>query len=173
MRRTAVLVTGAAGSVLIAAAVASAAPGDTTVTFINAGGSVAITVPGSASLSSTTAVVGGTATGNLGTVSISDTRIPAVSSWTVSASSTAFTGSLGGTIANTAVSITAGSVTGSAGLSFTQNATPHVLSSAQSVVVAAGSSTNATASFNPTLSVTVGAASTPGTYTGTVTETVA
>lgn len=173
MRRTAVIVTGAAGSVLIAAAVASAAPGDTTVTFINAGGSVAITVPGSASLSSTTAIVGGTASGNLGTVSISDTRLPAVSSWTVSASSTAFTGSLGGSIANTGVVLTAGSVTGSAGLSFSGNATPQTLNAAKSVVVASGSSTNATASFNPTLSVTVGAGSTPGTYTGTITETVA
>jgi len=142
-------------------------------------GALAITVPGSASLG--TVAPGNTLSAHLGAVQVNDNRFTTPANWTAKVSATSFT--TGGqtaseTIATTAVSYWSGGfVTQSGNGTFTAGQ----LTSLNAVVLSAqrtafshtlGSGSNFV-SWNPTLVIAVPSAAVAGTYTGTITHSVA
>ena len=142
-------------------------------------GPLTITAPSSAVLPS--ASPGGSTSAQLGTVTVNDFRGMAAASWTATITATTFV--TGGatapeTIPLTRISYWSGPATATTG---TGIFTPGQASSAAAVnltgprtafTFTAGSSVNA-ASWNPTLSVSVPAAAVAGTYTATITHSVA
>jgi hypothetical protein len=176
----ALAVTAAAAAALgVTPAVASAATAapaasdpSTLVTFSVSSGALTMTAPVSADLGS--GVPGGTITGQMGTVTVTDTRALLAASWTAVASATDWTTG-GGTSSET---IPAGDVAydpGSIATTGNINATGTLinLSSAPAAIVTgtAGIGNN-TASWDPTLTVSVPAQAVAGTYTGTIIESV-
>jgi hypothetical protein len=145
----------------------------TTVTFTVSSGALSMSAPASASLGS--AAPGGTASGSLGTVTVTDLRALLATYWGATAAASTFvTG--GGTgnqvVAASAVTYTPGTVTTTG----TVTATPTTItmsSIAQTVVAGTSASGNNTASWNPTIAVVVPAQAVGGTYTGTITQSVA
>lgn len=145
---------------------------DTTVTFSVNVGELSMTAPASADLGS--GDPGTTISGNLGDVVVTDNRAELAATWTVTALSTAFTTG-GGTPLETIPATdatydpgditTTGSVTAT-GSSITLSGTP------QTVVTGSGSGNN-TATWDPTIAVAVPASAVGGTYTGTLTQSVA
>jgi hypothetical protein len=159
---------------LVATSPADAAPADssnTTVTFSLTSGSLNISAPTTASLG-TAAVTAPAVSGQLGTVTVTDTRGQLVSNWSVSASSTDFTATTGSgtaTIPATSVTYLPGLVTGT-GVAV---GTPKVLNLPIPVVTATGILGNNNGSWNPTLTVTLPATgAVAGDYSGTITHSV-
>jgi hypothetical protein len=172
----------AAATLLLGVGVASpadAAPGDTTTTFVVSGGALTISVPASAALGS--GAPGGTISAQLGSVAVSDLRALLTAAWTASVVSTTFTTG-GGTAAETvpladisywsgAATATSGSGTFTPGQLTAVNA--QVLTSSRTSFALTLGVGNNSASWNPTIVVAVPAAAVGGTYTGTVTHSVA
>ncbi|MEV6862025.1 hypothetical protein AB0M44_13615 [Streptosporangium subroseum] len=155
---------------------AAAAPtGDTIVTFEITAGTLDITVPATADLGAVAA--GATSvSGQLGAVTVTDTRGALDATWTATVSSTSFT--TGGataaeTIPASAVTYTPGAATATSGTAtFTPGtaadlATPITAFSATAIVG------NNSATWNPTITVALPPAAVAGTYTGTITHSVA
>jgi hypothetical protein len=144
-----------------------------------AGGLLAITAPASTALPS--ASPGGATTVRLGTVTVTDNRGIASASWTATVTGTTFVtggGTAAETIPLTQVTYWAGPATATTG---TGTFTPGQTSATAAVSLTApqtafslssGSSVNS-ASWNPTLSVSVPAGAIAGTYTATITHSVA
>jgi hypothetical protein len=142
-------------------------------------GTLAISVPTSVSLGST--APGGTISAHLGTVQVNDNRFANPANWTATVSTTTFTtgvATTNETIAKTAVSYWSGnfitkSGTGSftAGQAASSNAV--VLSTSRTAYSHSLGSGSNFVSWNPTLVIAVPAAAVAGTYTGTVTHSVA
>jgi uncharacterized repeat protein (TIGR01451 family) len=142
-------------------------------------GVLSITVPSSAALPSVSP--GGTTSAQLGTVTVNDFRGTAAASWTVMVTATTFVtggGTAPETIPLTQITYWSGPATASTG---TGTFTPGQANAAAAVnltvprtafSLTAGSSVNS-ASWNPTLSVSVPAAGLAGTYTATITHSVA
>jgi hypothetical protein len=153
---------------------------DTTTTFSLTAGSLAISVPASRDLGSG-ATGGGTVSAQLGTVTVTDTRGALAGTWTASASSTAFT--TGGataseTIAKGQVTYWSGTVTASSGTAVFAPGQPlaadaEALSVSRTAFSASAIVGNNSASWNPTVTVNVPAAAVAGSYTGTITHSVA
>jgi hypothetical protein len=172
----------AAGAAMVVAiaGVASAAPGDTTVTFSVSGGTLSISVPsGPVGLGS--GLPGNSVTGQLGNVTVTDTRALLTAAWTASVISTNFTtggGTSAETVPSSAVSYWSGTATSTTGLgTFTpgqasagQAQTLNVSRTAYSL---SGGTGNNSATWNPTLIVAIPSSAVNGTYTGTVTHSVA
>ncbi|MGW2253177.1 hypothetical protein ACWCXH_23685 [Kitasatospora sp. NPDC001660] len=148
------------------------------ITIIPTTGTLSISVPTTAGLGS--AAPGGTLSAALGTVTVSDQRGLSTSTWTATVSATNFT--TGGatsaeTITTSNVSYWSGAATNTNG---TVTATPgessasaaQALNSARTAFTSTGSGNNST-SWIPTLVVNIPAAAVHGTYTGTVTHSVA
>lgn len=161
------------GAIMATTAPATAA--DTTTTFtVTATTGLTISAPGTASLSSTTP--GGSATGQLGTVTVNDQRSQLGTTWTatVSLSSTFKTG--GGVASET---ISGSNVTYTPGSATAETNPPHTAGTAGSLAspITAFSRTSGdganSVSWNPTLTVSVPASNVSGTYTGTITHSVA
>ena len=168
---------------IVAAGMAISAPtataGDTTTTFTVTSGALSITVPVSAALGS--GAPGTTISGALGTVTVTDARALLSASWTATVSSTNFTtggGTAAETIGNGNVSYWSGPATATTGVG---TFTPGQLTAlnAQTLgtsriafTMTAGVGDNS-ASWNPNLVVSVPAGAVGGTYTGTVTHSVA
>ncbi|MDT7538014.1 MAG: hypothetical protein QOI82_1599 [Actinomycetota bacterium] len=162
------------GSVLAAS---PAFAGDTTVTFTLAGGSLTLTAPSSATLTPSGAigVTGSSATGTLGSTNVTDARGTALHSVSVTMSSTAFSRTGGGT------SIPSSGITGYSGVATptgtavaVPTATGQSLDAAGSTILTLNSVLGAGgADYNPTVSVTIPAGTQAGSYTATVTQTVA
>lgn len=159
---------------------ASAAPGDTGATFAITGGALTMTVPsGTANLGS---VAAGslTTSGALGATSVSDQRGALAAAWTVTVSSSNFV--TGGatadeTIANANVSYASGAETAKTGTGvFAPTLAGVALAAPVTGAAWAGVGVN-TASWNPTISVTLlnqnATRAVVGTYTGTINQTVA
>lgn len=141
---------------------------------------LAITVPPSANLGS---VPTGTPTrsAQLGTVTVTDDRLLAVT-WTATVTSTNFTtgaGTSAETIAKASISYWSGPTTTSSGVAVR---TPGQLTSLQAVTLAASRTAFATlgavlvansTSWNPTIVITIPPAAVSGTYTATITHSVA
>jgi hypothetical protein len=158
------------GTALTASA---AQTGDTLTTFDIQGGALSLTVEPGADLGVDYVAHETDVTGQLGAVTVTDLRNGVVA-WDASATSSAFEGDLGS--ASTSIVYTAGVVTeggtgtivvadGSATLDITDTILPVV---APSVVSGDNSAT-----WNPTLDVTMPASALADTYTGIVTTSVA
>lgn len=165
---TALAITTIAGT----AGVASAA--DTNVTFELGGGGLAIAAPASSSLKGITPG-GGSFSGSLGPVTVTDNRGALVAKWTVSVSSTDFTtgaGTAAEVVPASAVAYVAGAptLTGTSAIfvpagSLSLSATPAQIGAGTAV----GSNT---AEWNPVLTFTIPQSAVAGTYTGTITHSV-
>jgi len=157
---------------------ALAAPGDTIATFTLSGGALAITVPASTVALATGTVNTGAATaaGQLGTVTVADNRGALVNSWTTTVSSTTFvtgTSTADETVTVAKIAYSSGASTAHTGLgAFVPGtlANGGVPGTAASYTGAAG---NSSTSWNPTLTFTLLSSQVAGTYTGTVTHSVA
>jgi hypothetical protein len=144
-----------------------------------AGGALAITVPASTALPG--AAPGGPTSALLGTVTVTDNRGIASASWTVTVTGTAFVtggGTAAETIPLTRVAYWSGPATATSG---TGTFTPGQPTAAAAVNLTAprtafsltSGSPITSASWNPTLSVSVPAGAVAGTYTATITHSVA
>jgi hypothetical protein len=149
---------------------AGAAPtGDTTATFTITGGALNITVPTSPVALATVATGAATASGQLGTVTVADTRGALLSSWTTTVTSTAFvtgTSTPNETVPAANVQHASGAAT-SSGLGVF---VPGVLGVGAHWTGAGGNNSSA---WNPTLTFPLLASQVAGTYTGSITHSVA
>jgi hypothetical protein len=148
---------------------AMAAPGDTTATFTLAGGSLGVTPAGTAALTNG-ASGAASVSGSLGAVDVSDTR-GSTAGWVVSAASTTFVDGAGSV--STGVSYNSGTATASTGIVTPESAGAKSLT-AVPATVASGTlaSGNNTASFTPTLTVSLPSSALAGVYSGTVTTSI-
>jgi len=162
--------------------IASAATtGTTTTTFTLNGGALSITVPSTTVNLGSASVGAGTITAQLGTVSVNDARGLLNGSWTSTVSSSHFTtggGTAAETINATGVSYWSGAATATSGVgtllgSQLTSGAAVVINAAQTAFTGGSLIGNNSASWNPTMVVTIPAAAVVGTYTGTVTHTVA
>ena len=164
----------AAALVLTGAMPALANNGPTTTTFSIGSGSLLVSVQASASLGSITSGQT-TVSGALGNVTVTDNRgLASGGSWTASVISTDFTDSSGTDIPATNNSYTApvATTTGTVTLGAPGSGALNTISplTAQN---ATGASGNNTASWNPTVTVTIPQSATTGIYTATITHSVA
>jgi hypothetical protein len=180
MRKLPVLITTTLLIGLGTALPASAATsGSTGTTFTLGAGALGISVPSSSSLGS--GIPGTTITGSLGNVTVTDLRGSLTGSWTASVSSTDFT--TGG--ATTAETVDKGNVSYASGLASATSGvavmTPgqlttllaQSLSASRTAYAATVTVGNTSAVWNPTINVAVPAAAVAGTYSGTITHSVA
>jgi hypothetical protein len=173
----AVLVVAAAGLITLGIALpglAYAGPGDTTASVTIEGGSLSITVPAAAGNLGTVAnTVGGeTISGPLGSVQVNDARDAAAGSgWVASVISTAFTPPSGPAIPASAVGYTVGPITQVGTATYTPD-DPGNLTGVVPAVTATGITGDNSASWTPTISVTVPGGMAPGVYSGTITHSV-
>lgn len=142
------------------------------MTFTVTSGLLTITAPTTASLGS--GKPGGTITGTIGNVTVTDNRAQLAASWTTTASSTSWkTG--GGTAAETIPATDAtyrpGGIT-TTGIITTSPFNITLSNGAQTVVAGTGGTGDNSATWNPTLAVSAPAAAVVGTYTATLTEAV-
>ena len=138
------------------------------------GGVLAITVPTSGGNLGTRAnsVGGGTISGPLGQVQVTDARSAAAGSgWVASVISTAFTPTGGPAIAASAVSYTAGAITQVGTATYTAN-DPSGLAGVAPVVTATGITGDNSATWNPTISVNVPGGMAAAVYFATITHSV-
>lgn len=168
------LLASALGVAVLAGFTPPAGAAATTTTFSVTSGALSITAPATATVSN----LAGT---SLGTVSVSDARGLLLGTWTASVTATAFTtgtATAAETIANTNISYWSGAATASSG---TQVLAPGqaletakvTLAASRTAFSATGVTGTASASWAPTVIVAVPAAAPAGTYTGTITHSIA
>jgi len=177
--KPAAVLTAASALATLAAPADAASSGTTTATFAVSTGALGVAVPATANLGSGSP---GTAiSAQLGAVTITDARALLTAAWTASASSTSFSSdgaTTPETIPNTAVSYWSGPATATTGTgTFTPGQPNAGAAQAMGTAVSAFTLTagvgNNTAAWNPTIVVAVPAAAVGGTYTGTITHSVA
>jgi uncharacterized membrane protein len=118
-------------------------------------------------------VDGGTISGPLGQVQVSDARSAAAGSgWAASVIATAFTPPAGPAIAASAVSYTAGPITKVGTATFTAN-DPTNLTGVVAAITATGITGDNSATWNPTITVTLAGGMAAGIYSATITHSVA
>jgi hypothetical protein len=152
----------------------------TTTTFTLSAGLLSISVPVSADLGSA-ATGSASLSSQLGAVTVTDARGALGEIWTATVSATDFTtgaASSNETIAKASVSYWSGTATAATGTAVRvpgQLAAGNAqsLSTARTAFSASATVGNNTTTWNPTLVVTIPAAAVAGTYTGTVTHSVA
>jgi hypothetical protein len=162
-----------------ALAIPAAQAAGTTTTFTLTGGNLSITAPASVNLGSGTTGDSGF-TGQMGTVSVSDLRGGLLSAWTATAAASDFTtgaGTANETITKSKISYWSGAATASSGVgTFLGGQLTALLKVAlgatQTVFSAVSTVGNNSVSWNPTIIVDAGGA-VAGTYTGTITHSVA
>jgi hypothetical protein len=165
-------------AITTAFAVGTAVPASadvTTATVAITGGALAINAPAAAgSLGSrVNTVANGAISGSLGEVQVDDARSAvAGSAWVASAISTAFTPSAGPTIAALLVDYAAGPIVKVGTATYTAN-NPTSLVGSAAVVTASGITGDNSATWNPTITVTVPGGMAAGTYSATITHSVA
>ena len=163
--RKPLLVLASASVVLVSAALPAAAD-TTTTTFSLTGGSLTLSVAANATLTNEAAgVAANTITGTLGEVAVNDAR-GGTAGWVASAASTTFTGT--GLSVSNGVTYTNGTVTES-GTNTIEAADADSITATTPVATATDVSGFNTASWNPTLNVSMPASALAGAYTGTVT----
>jgi hypothetical protein len=164
-----VAVTGTVLAILPLGSATAASSGDTTATFTLAGGSLDVTPAGSAAL--TNAAPGAASvSGSLGPVVVSDTR-GSTAGWVMSAASTTFVDGAG--TVSTGVSYDSGEATASTGTVTPTTTGATSITTGAPVAEGTLASGNNTASYTPTLTVSLPASALAGTYSGTVTTSVA
>jgi hypothetical protein len=166
----------AAITAVLTIGVAAPASADvTTATVAITGGALAITAPATAGSLGTrvNTVAGGTISGSLGQVQVNDARSAvAGSAWVASAISTAFTPSAGPTIGAALVGYSAGPIVKVGTATFTANDPASMVGTA-AVVTASGITGDNSATWNPTINVAVPGGMAAGTYSATITHSVA
>ena len=153
----------------------AATSGITTATITVQGGSLAITVPtGVVSLGTQVDTVsGGTVSGQLGPVQVSDARSAAAGSgWVATVISSAFTPPSGPAIPASAVSYSAGAIVQVGTATYTPN-NPGNLTGVAPAVTATGITGDNSATWNPTINVAVAGGMAAGVYLATITHSVA
>jgi hypothetical protein len=172
-RMRALLLAGAAGMLTLGLA-GPASAAETSVTVTVTGGALSITVPVSAGNLGTreNTVSGGTISGQLGEVQVSDARAAAAGSgWVATVISTAFTPLSGPTIGAAAVGYSAGAITKVGTATFAAN-NPTNLSGVVAAVTATGITGDNSATWDPTINVFVAGGMAAGVYSGTITQSV-
>lgn len=158
----------------------AATSGATTTTFTVTGSALSITVPAS-TVNLGSGAPGGTISAQLGAVQVTDARALLVAAWTASVTATAFTtggGTTDETVANSSVSYWSGTATANTGTAvFTPGqanaAAAQTMGSSRTAFAVTAGVGNNSATWNPTLIVALPAQAVVGTYTGTVTHSVA
>jgi hypothetical protein len=148
--------------------------GATNATITVQGGFLAITVPTDAGNLGTrqNSVTGGTISGPLGQVQVSDARSAAAGSgWVTSVISSAFTPPAGPAIAASAVSYTVGPITKVGTATYTAN-NPGNLTGVSPAVTATGITGDNSATWNPAINVAVPGGMAAGVYSAIITHSV-
>jgi hypothetical protein len=166
---------GLALSAAIAAPPAKAA--DTTTTFVVTGGALQVSAPGTASLTGINTGVSATS-GTLGSTTVTDARGSLLGAWTAKVSSTDFTtgaASADETIGKGSVTYLAGLATATTGTGvFTPGQVlAEDLSIQRNAYTATAVVGNNSVTWDPTLNVTIPSDVVAGTYSGTITHSVA
>jgi len=150
----------------------------TTVTFTVTTGNLTMTAPGSANLSS--AAPGGTASGLLGAVTVTDNRALLAAAWTVTAAATDWhrVGGTGGSheiVPASGATYDPGGITTTGTITVAADSTPPIALGNGAVPVVDGTAGigDNSATWNPTLAVAIPAGTVGGDYTGTLTQSVA
>ncbi|WP_329080288.1 hypothetical protein [Streptosporangium sp. NBC_01469] len=174
MRRLFLTIVAAVGFSLVAATALPALADDTTVTFSITTEGLTINAPGSVSLGS---VGAGTASiaGPIGPVTVTDLRATLNGSWTATVTGTDFVtggGTAAETIDNINVSYSPGQATSTTGTGTFTPGPGGIINVPRVAFTGTALIGNNTATWNPTLTVTIPPASVGGTYTGTVTHSV-
>jgi hypothetical protein len=173
MRKRILLLAISTGMLTLGVAVpARAASGATTATVTVTGGFLSITVPVDAGNLGTipNSVTGGVISGPLGQVQVSDARsAPAGSSWVASVIATAFTPPAGPTIPASAVAYSAGTIIKVGTATYTAN-DPGNLTGVVPAVTATGITGDNSATWNPTITVTVPGGMAAAIYSATITH---
>jgi hypothetical protein len=154
---------------------ASADSGITTATITVQGGALSISVPTDAGNLGTRAnsVTGGTISGPLGQVQVSDARSAAAGSgWVATVIASAFTPPAGPAIAASAVGYTVGAITKVGTATYTAN-NPLALTGVVPALTATGITGDNSATWNPTINVAVPGGMAAGVYSATITHSVA
>jgi hypothetical protein len=176
MRKRTLLAAIATGMLTLGVALPAraATSGVTTATVTVTGGFLSITVPVAAGSLGTlpNSVGGGVISGPLGQVQVSDARsAPAGSGWVASVIATAFTPPAGPTIAASAVSYSAGTITKVGTATYTAN-DPGNLTGVVPAVTATGITGDNSATWNPTITINVPGGMAAGLYSATITHSV-
>jgi hypothetical protein len=160
---------------LVAAAPAFAdTSGTTPATVTITGGFLSITVPSDAGNLGTkvNSVGAGTISGSLGQVHVEDARSAAAGSgWVTSVISTAFTPESGPALAASLVGYSAGTITKVGTATYVAN-NPTNLTGVSPAVTATGITGDNSATWNPTINVTVPGGTIAGTYSAVITHSV-
>ncbi|MEA2550542.1 MAG: hypothetical protein QOE25_311 [Actinomycetota bacterium] len=152
----------------------AATSGTSAATITIQSGFLSITVPTNAGNlgTRTNSVLGGTISGSLGEVQVSDARGSAAgSAWVASAISSAFTPAAGPAIPASAVGYQAGTITKVGTATYTSN-DPSDLTAVSAVVTATGITGDNSATWNPTINIAVPGGMAPGIYAATITHSV-
>jgi hypothetical protein len=174
IERTRGLLVAAATGMLTLGIAGPAVAAATSATVTVTGGALSITAPASAGNLGTMAnsVLGGTISGPLGQVQVNDARSAAAGSgWVATVISTAFTPPAGPTIGAANVGYTAGPITKVGTATFNANDPPN-LTGVVAAVTATGITGDNSATWNPTINVTVPGSMAAGVYSGTITHSV-
>jgi hypothetical protein len=158
----------ATATLLVVGFAAPASADDTTATFTLTGGELTLSVGATAALTDeASGVAANTISGALGTVTVTDGR-GGTDDWTMTAASTTFTGD--GLSVSDGVAYTNGEVAAT-GISTVAGVTAEPLTADPTAVATATAvSGNNTASWNPTIDVSMPAGALAGDYSGTVTH---
>lgn len=161
------LVVLATAASLVGGATLPASADDTATTFTLTGGDLTLSVGVSATLiNEATGVAANVITGTLGAVAVTDAR-GGTAGWVTSAASTTFTGT--GLSVSSGVAYTNGTVTETGTNTVAAVTSAALTTTAAAVATATAVSGNNTASWNPTLDVSMPAGALAGAYAGTVT----
>jgi hypothetical protein len=149
---------------------------DTTATFTITGGSLAISVPASTVALNTVSTGASSASGQLGPVTVTDTRGALLATWTTTFSSTIFStgASASETVALANITYASGLATATTGVGAFVPIVATAMTAApagRTVSWAAGIG-NTSATWNPTLAFSLLSSQVAGVYTGTVTHSV-
>jgi hypothetical protein len=147
---------------------------ETSATVTVTGGALSISVPLTAGNLGTreNTVAGGTISGHLGEVQVSDARAAAAGSgWVETVISTAFTPPSGPTIGAAEVGYSAGPITKVGTATFVAN-DPTNLTGVVAAVTATGITGDNSATWDPTINVFVAGGMAAGVYSGTITQSV-
>ncbi|MDP9302293.1 MAG: hypothetical protein M3P43_15595 [Actinomycetota bacterium] len=175
--RTRTLLVSLSGTALLALGIVlptSAAADVTTATVTVQGGSLSISAPATAGNlgSQHNSVAGEIISGPLGQVQVDDARSAvAGSTWVASVISSAFTPPAGPAIGASAVGYTAGAITKVGTATYTAN-DPGNLTGVSPAVTATGITGDNSATWNPTITVTVPGGMAAGIYSATITHSV-
>lgn len=158
----------------------AATTGDTIATFTITAGALALTVPASTVALNTGTVNTGAASAaaQLGAVTVADTRGALLNAWTATVSSTTFvlpgeSPTANETVAKSNIAYSSGASTAHSGLGAFVPGTLANLSSAGTAGTHTGAAGNSSTTWNPTLTFTLLSSQVAGTYTGTITHSVA